>query len=83
MTPWLLATIALLIPLCIALFMCGRGGVEQRFAAMQLVGSLGTLLLVLMTFAFAQASSIDLALTLGLLMFPATLLFALFVERYL
>lgn len=83
MTPWLLATIAFLPALAGAVVMCARGTLGHRLAAVQLAGALAVLLLVMMTFAFDQASSMDLALTLALLTLPATLLYALFLERWL
>lgn len=83
MTAWMLATLALTPPLCLMVLLCGRGPVARRLAAAQMASSVGALALVAMSFAFDQASSIDLALTLGLLTLPATLLFALFLERWL
>jgi multicomponent Na+:H+ antiporter subunit F len=83
MTIWLAATIALVPPLAIAALMCARGNLAERFAAVQLAGSIAVLLLIMMSFAFDQASLIDLALTLALLTLPATLLYAVFVERWL
>ena len=83
MMAWLLASVALLPPLAMALAMCGNGAIGQRFAAVQLAGSLSALLLVILTFVLDQASSIDLALTLAILTLPSTLLFALFLERWL
>ncbi len=80
---WIVATIALLPPLALMVVFCARGSVGRRLVAVQLVSSIGVLALIVMTFAFGQASSIDLALTLGLLTLPATLLFAAFVERWL
>lgn len=83
MSDWRIAAIALLPPLAVAVLMCARGSLGQRLAAVQLIGALAVLLLVVMTFAFAQPSSMDLALTLSLLTLPATLLYAVFVERWL
>lgn len=83
LNPWLFATLALIPPFCIIVLMCLRGAIGLRLAAVQLASSTGALLLVAMTFAFDQASSIDVALTLGFLTLPATLLFALFMERWL
>jgi multicomponent Na+:H+ antiporter subunit F len=40
-------------------------------------------MLAMLSFAFGQASSTDLALTVALLSLPGTLVFALFVERWL
>jgi multisubunit Na+/H+ antiporter MnhF subunit len=83
MSAWMLATFALLPPLGLSIALCARGPAVHRAVALQLAGSLAILLLVAMSFAFAQASSIDLALTLSLLGVAATLLFALSLERWL
>lgn len=83
MSPWLLASLGLLPPLAIAVIMCARGPVGRRLVAAQFAASVGAPLLVCLTFVLKQASSIDLALTLVMLSLPATLLFAVFVERWL
>ena len=80
---WLLATVGLLAPLCLVVLMCARGSAGRRIVAVQLASSLTALALVAMSFALGQASSIDLALALGLLTLPATLLFSVFLERWL
>jgi len=82
-SPWLIFSLALLPPLGGVIFLCARGSIARRLAAVQLAGSIGWLALVAMTFGFGQASSIDLALALGLLTLPASLLFAAFLERWL
>jgi multicomponent Na+:H+ antiporter subunit F len=51
--------------------------------AAQMLSSIVVPGLVAMTFAFDQASSIDLALVLALLCLPGSLLYALFSERWL
>lgn len=83
MNAWLIAVVALAPPLAVAVVMCERGSLHARLAAVQLASVVGVLALVCMTFAFDQASSIDLALTLALLTLPASLLFAVFTERWL
>jgi hypothetical protein len=83
MSAWLIASIALTPPIGLMVLMCARGSLGRRLAAAQCASSLGTLALVAMSFAFGQASSIDLALALGLLTPPAALLFAVFTERWL
>ena len=80
---WVIAAIAFLPAIAVAVVMCARGTLTERLAAAQLAGSLAVLLLVILTFVFDQASSMDLALTLAFLSLPATLLYALFVERWL
>jgi multisubunit Na+/H+ antiporter MnhF subunit len=83
LAPWLAATIAFLPAIAVAVYACGVGGIHDRLAAAQFAGGLGASVLVTMSVAFDQASSIDLALMLCLLTLPASLLFALFVERWL
>lgn len=83
MSPWTIAAIALLPPFGLMVLMCSYGPVGHRIVAAQVLASIGMLALVIMTFAFNQASSIDLALVLGLLCLPASLLYALFLERWL
>jgi multisubunit Na+/H+ antiporter MnhF subunit len=83
MTSWLLAMLALLPPLLIPLAVALRGDLAQRFVAVQLATNVTMLILVLSSFAFSQPPLIDLPLTLALLSLPATLMFALFVERWL
>ncbi|HEX4024934.1 MAG TPA: hypothetical protein VHX52_09570 [Steroidobacteraceae bacterium] len=83
MRAWLLASLGLVPPLLCAVVLAGRGTVAGRLIAVQLAGSVATFLLVALTFAFAQPSSIDLALALGLLALPGTLVLVLFYERWL
>ena len=82
-TLWTAAALALMPPLGVAALLCCRGGEPMRLAAMQFTVGTGALLLVAMSFVLDQPSSIDLALTFAFLGLPATLLFALFFERWL
>jgi len=83
MSPWTVAILGLLPPLALAAALTWRGTAGQRFAAYQLVTTLGVAILVLLTFATDQASVTDLALTLVLLNLPGTLLMAVFLERWI
>ncbi|MBV9841934.1 MAG: hypothetical protein JOY99_10495 [Sphingomonadaceae bacterium] len=78
-----MATLALLAPFALAVFAAGRGDAGHRLVAIALASSLATFLFVTLDFVIDQASSIDLALALALLILPGTLLFALFEERWL
>ena len=80
--PWLLTVLALLPPLAASLVLAWRGATAGRFVAIQLAGSVTLLILALMSFAFDQASSIDLAVTFGVLTLPASLLYAVVLERW-
>lgn len=83
MSPWLVAAIALLPPFAVAVALCARGPVGGRLVAAQFASSVAVPLVVCLTFVLKQASSIDMALVLELLTLPATLLFAVFAERWL
>lgn len=80
---WLIAAVLLLPPLLIAILGCGRGAIHTRLIAVELATSLAIVLLIVLSFAFDQSSSIDLALTLAVLTMPGTMLLALFQERWL
>ena len=83
LNPWLIATLALLPPLAVPLAACARGAPGQRLVAVQLLTTMGALVLAALTFVLTEASSIDLALAFGLLGAPAALLFAVVLERWL
>ena len=80
---WLIAALALLPPLLLAVIAAGRSAVPYRLIAAELASSLAVITLIALTFAFDQASSTDLPLTVALLTLPGTLLLALFEERWL
>ncbi len=80
---WLAALIAMLPPLALPLWVALRGRTADRLIAAQLASAVAALALVLMSFAFDQPSFIDLPLSLAFLSLPGTLLFALFLERWL
>ena len=83
MNVWLVAAIALLPPLAVVVASAMRGAANQRLAAVQLAGGLSALILAAMSFAFDQPSFVDLALGLTLLAVPGTLLYTMFMERFL
>lgn len=83
MTAWLAAAVAFLPPFVAALVMCCRGRTPDRLVAVQFATAMAVLIVVCLSFAFDQPSEIDLALTLSLLSLPGTLIFAVFVERWL
>lgn len=80
---WTGAALALVPALGVGVFLCGRGGEAMRLAAMQFTVAVGALFLVAMSFVLDQPSSIDVSLTFAFLGLPATLLFAVFFERWL
>jgi multicomponent Na+:H+ antiporter subunit F len=81
--PWVVAAAALVPALGLCIGFCARGPASQRLVAAQMAGSVATFLIACLTFALREASSVDLALALALLTLPATLLYALFLERWL
>lgn len=83
MTPWLIATLAMLPAFVVPAIAACRGHVAGRLVAVELATAVAALLLMLMSFAFDQSAFIDLALTLVLLTLPGTLTLALFLERWL
>lgn len=83
MTPWLLTILICLPPLALPLWTAATGKLGDRFVAVQLGTNVVVLLLVLASFAFDQTSFIDLPLTLVVLSLPGTLMYALFIERWL
>ncbi len=83
MNAWLLAALALLPALAWPLWVACRSGTANRLVAVQLASTLTGLMLALLSFGFDQSSFVDLPLCLALLSLPGTLLFAVFLERWL
>lgn len=80
---WLAAAVALILALAIPVIAALRGQLLRRLVAVQMASVLTAWVLVALSLAFGQPSFLDLALTLGLLAIPGTLLYALVVERWL
>lgn len=83
MNPWLIAATALAVGLVPCGLVCLRGRTVERLVALELAGLLTPLAVVLLAEGFDRVSLYDLALTLALLSFPSTLVFAHFLERWL
>lgn len=83
MTPWLIAFLLFIPPLGIAAYRALSGRSAQRLVATELSVCIAILMLVLASFAWPHDGLIDLALALGLLTVPGTLLFTHFLERWL
>lgn len=83
MNAWLASAIALMPPLAMPIYVGLRARSANRLVAVMFAGTLTALILVLMSFAFAQPSFVDLALALSLLSLPGTLVMARFLERWL
>jgi multicomponent Na+:H+ antiporter subunit F len=80
---WAVAMGALLPAFAVAVLAGLRGVAATRLAAFVLATGLAAMLLVLMSFAFAQPAYIDLALAVTILNVPGTLLIAKVLERWL
>jgi multisubunit Na+/H+ antiporter MnhF subunit len=83
MNVWLAAAIALLPALGFCLVVAMQSGLADRLVALELATAIAVFVLILLIVAFDQPSFIDLALTLALLSFPGSLVYAHFVERWL
>ncbi len=83
MNPWLVATILLLPPLLVPVYVAARADANNRLVAVQVASTLAALIIALMTFAFDQSSFIDVALCVTLLAVPGTYLYTVFMERWL
>ena len=83
MNMWEWAAAALLL----GLIPCGvvilRRGTADGVAALQLAGTITTLVLLLLAVGTARPSSADLALAMAILGFPSGLVFAFALERWL
>lgn len=83
MSPWLVAFVLCVPPFAVAAYRALYGRSAQRLVAAELAICMGTLMLVLASFAWPHDGLIDLALALGLLTVPGTLVFTHFLERWL
>jgi multisubunit Na+/H+ antiporter MnhF subunit len=78
-----LSVFALLPPLAAGVLAALRGPLRTRPLAIQFVGTLVSIVFVLIALAMQQPSYMDLALTLTLLSLPGTLAYAFYMERWL
>jgi len=83
MSPWLLAFLLCVPPLALAAYRALSGRSAQRLVATELAVGISTLMLVLASFAWPHDGLVDLALALGLVSVPGTLVFTHFLERWL
>ncbi|HVV70763.1 MAG TPA: monovalent cation/H+ antiporter complex subunit F [Verrucomicrobiae bacterium] len=83
MSVWLWADVALLlctVP-CVVLLLSSRK-IEDWAVALQMAGLISVLALIVLAEAMQRPSFLDLAMALGLLSFPAGLVFAHFLEHW-
>ena len=83
MNLWEWASLALLLTLIPCGVVILRRGTADGLAALQLAGTITTLVLLLLAAGSARPSSADLALVMAVLAFPSGLVFAFFLERWL
>ena len=79
----MVATLALLAGLVPCGVACLRGDVVDRLVALEMAGTVVTLVLLLLAQVFGRVVYVDLALALALLSFAGGLVFARFLERFL
>lgn len=83
MNAWLIAATVLMFGLVPCGLVCIRGDTIDRLVALELAGILSIILTVMLAEGLARPSLYDLALALALLSFPAMMVFAHFLERWL
>lgn len=83
MNIWLIATGALLLALLPCAFVVFRAAPLDRLIALELAGTITTLLVATLAQGLGRPSVFDLALALALLSVPGTLVYAYFLERWL
>ncbi len=83
MNAWLIAATALLPGLLACGWVAARAATMDRLVALELAGLLVPMVIVLLAEGYARPSLYDLALSVAILSFPGTLVFAHFLERWL
>lgn len=83
MNLWLIATGVLLLALLPCAVVAFRAEVLDRLVAVELAGTIVTLLIVVLAQGLGRSSLFDLALALALLSVPSTLVYVYFLERWL
>jgi multicomponent Na+:H+ antiporter subunit F len=83
MNLWLLASAIILLCLVPCGWVCFRGSVMERFAALQMGQVLTVIVLLLMAEGYQRSIYFDLALVLGSLSFASGLVYIRFLERWL
>ncbi|HEX4666177.1 MAG TPA: monovalent cation/H+ antiporter complex subunit F [Chthoniobacterales bacterium] len=83
MNAWLIAAAVLVIALVPCGLLLARAPIMDALVALQLATSISILVLALVAMGLHRPSFLDIALALALLAYPASLLFAHFLERWL
>jgi multisubunit Na+/H+ antiporter MnhF subunit len=82
-TAWVVTAAALVVLLGLATVGCARGRALDRLAALQLVGVVTPLLLIVVAVATGTPVLLEVGLALVLLSFAGGLAYARFLERWL
>lgn len=83
MNVWLIASGGLLLALLPCTVVVFRAAVMDRLIALELAGTIITLLIVVLAVGLGRTSLFDLALALALLSVPNILVYVYFLERWL
>ena len=83
MNIWFIATGVLLLALVPCAVVIFRAATLDRLVALELAGTIATLLILALAQGLGRPSVFDLALALALLSVPGTLVYAHFLERWL
>ncbi len=82
-TGLLFGTELFFIPIAILAIAVFTGDITRRLVALQMIGTLGTLMFALLSIVFAQPSFVELAIVAALLGSGAAITYAHFLERWL
>lgn len=82
MNGWLAAAAILLLGLAPVGAVCARGSLGEAVVALELAGTVGTLVLLLLAEGFHRQPFVDLAVVLGALSFVGDVVFLRYLERH-
>ncbi|UFS72129.1 MrpF/PhaF family protein [Geomonas sp. RF6] len=83
MNPWLLTAAVLLLAILPCGWVCLRGRLMERFAALQMAQLLSVIVLILLAEGYGRENYFDLAIILAILSFASALVYIRFLERWL
>lgn len=83
MNVWLLAATAVCTNLIPCADMCLRGTPERRLVGFEMASIIVTIALVLLTIGFGRSPLLDIPLTLAIMSFGGSLVFARFLGKHL
>jgi multicomponent Na+:H+ antiporter subunit F len=83
MNAWLVAALALLVPLAACGWACRTRTLADRIVALMLAGEIATLVLLLLAAGYHRDFYVDCALAAAILPYPSSIVYAHFFERWL